>query len=93
MHKDLMIHRPFSQSDLLKGFFEGVNPGWGNWHTPNVAKMNRFHSRDFTTNHRANIRTIISYFEDSEWIVDGGTSEKFFSSKYFYKFRALPRSD
>jgi len=38
-----MIHRPFSQSDYLKGFFEKINPGWGNWNTPNVAKLNKLH--------------------------------------------------
>lgn len=64
-HKDMMVHRPFSQSNFLKPFFERVNPGWGNWNTPNVAKLNKFHDEDYGTYHRANIRTIMSYFEDS----------------------------
>ena len=42
--------------------------------TPNVGIMSKFESKDYRTDHRANIRTIISYHEPSEWIVDGGTS-------------------
>ena len=81
-HKDQMVHRPFSQSPL-KVIFERESPGWGNMNTPNVAKMNKLHNNDYRTYHKANIRIIQSYFEESEWIVDGGISEKFFSSTLF----------
>lgn len=33
--------------------------------TPNVAHMNKFQEKDYRTNHRANLRLIISYAEDS----------------------------
>ena len=42
--------------------------------TINVAVMNKFHEKDYRTNHRANLRLIMSYYEDSEWIIDGGAS-------------------
>ena len=42
--------------------------------TVNVAVMNKFHEKDYRTNHRANLRLIMSYYEDSEWIIDGGAS-------------------
>ena len=38
-----MIHRPFSQSGYLKGFFERIYPGWGNWNTPNVGIIKKLH--------------------------------------------------
>ncbi len=60
-----MIHRPFSFVESLKRFFEREGPGFGNWNTPNVGYMNKFHEKDYRTNHRANIRLIMSYFEDS----------------------------
>ena len=74
-----MVHRPFSNSPLIKSWFEYETAGFGNQNTPNVAAMYRFHDKDYRTNHRANIRLIMSHHEDSEWIVDGGTSEKFYS--------------
>ncbi len=36
---------------------------------------------NFETAHHANLRFIASFHEDSEWIIDGGTSEHVFSSK------------
>lgn len=51
--------------------------------TPNVGSMYKIHMKDYRTNHRANLRLIMSYYEDSEWIIDGGTSEKFYSSTFF----------
>ena len=53
----MMVHRPYGQVPYLKNIYEQVNPGWGNWNTPNVAKLNKFHSEDYGTYHRANIRT------------------------------------
>ena len=73
-HKDMMVHRPFSESNFLKPLFEQVNKGRGNSNTPNLGFMKKFHDEDFSTYIRANIRTVISYYEESEWIVDGGTS-------------------
>ena len=57
-----------------------MNQGWGNFNTPNVGIMKKIKEEDYGTYHRANVRTILSYHEESEWIVDGGTSEKAFSS-------------
>ena len=42
--------------------------------------MYKINQKDYRTNHRANLRLIMSYHEDSEWIIDAGTSEKFYSS-------------
>ena len=70
----MIVHRPYGQVPILKNIYEKINPGWGNWNTPNVAKMNKYHSEDYATYHRANIRTIVSYYEESEWIIDTGIS-------------------
>ena len=69
-----MKHRPFSESDLLKGLFEKYRDGFGTMNTPNVAVMSKFDEKDYRADHRANIRVIMSYHEGSEWIIDGGTS-------------------
>lgn len=84
LHRDYMVHRPFSFSNVLKKIFEWEGVGFGNMNTPNVAWMNKFHEKDYRTNHRANLRVIMSYGEDSEWIIDGGTSEKFYSSNSIF---------
>lgn len=60
-----MKHRPFSESKILKGLFERYRDGFGNMHTPNVAVMSKLEEKDYRTDHRANIRTIISYHEGS----------------------------
>lgn len=74
MHKDLMIHRPFSFVPFLRPFVEHETDGFGNMNTVNVGFMNKFHDKDYRTNHRANLRLIMSYYEDSEWVIDGGSS-------------------
>lgn len=56
-----MVHRPFSNSPL-KPLFEHENPGFGNMNTPNVGVMYKFHLKDYRTNHRANLRLIVSYY-------------------------------
>ena len=80
LHRDAMVHRPFSQVKPLAAFFARESDGWGTQNTPNVGVMTKLHEKDFTSTHRANIRTIISYFEDSEWIIDGGNSEQAYIS-------------
>lgn len=58
---DIIIHRPFSGSDVLRPFYQKRFGGRGNMNTVNVAKMNKLSNGDFSTNHRANVRTIFSY--------------------------------
>lgn len=82
LHKDYMLHRPFSFFKPLQPFVEHLGEGWGNMNTPNVAHMYKLGQKDYRTFHRANIRMILSYYEDSLWIVDGGTSEKWWSKHY-----------
>ena len=84
-----MVHRPFSNVQLIKKWFESDATGWGNMNTPNVAAMYKFHEKDYRTNHRANLRLIMSYYEDSLWIIDGGASEKFYSRNFYVKFSIL----
>jgi acyl-homoserine lactone acylase PvdQ len=40
-HIDANRHLPFKNSPLLSFFYDRTAPGWGNAHTPNVAKMER----------------------------------------------------
>ena len=64
-HKDRMVHRPFSQVKALAPFFERTNEGWGTQNTPNVGFMSKLHFGNLATDHRANIRYIVSFHEDS----------------------------
>lgn len=73
-----MQHRPFGFSAVLARLYSRKVPGRGNIHTVNVGKMNRISQGMFETNHRANIRTIMSFHEDSFVITDGGSSERFY---------------
>ena len=57
-----MIHRPFSFVQPIRHLFENEAAGWGNLNTINVGTMYRFHIKDYRTNHRANLRVIMSYY-------------------------------
>lgn len=48
--------------------------------------MSKLYNGDFTTNHRANIRTIWSWDknEKSYWIADTGINEKFYSRTFLH---------
>ena len=61
-HDDVIVHRPFSNSDVLKTFYEKRFPARGNINTINVAKMNKISYGDFNVYHRANIRQIFSHY-------------------------------
>jgi hypothetical protein len=74
MHQERMIHKPFSQSPILKNLYERNLPGRGNMHTPNVGFMNRISKGDFGNYHKANLRLIMGFNEKSYWIIDGGSS-------------------
>jgi hypothetical protein len=63
-HDDVIIHRPFSGSDVLKPFYEKRFGGRGNLNTVNVARMNKISYGDFTVTNRANIRMIWTYASD-----------------------------
>lgn len=58
-------------------------PGCGNFHTPNVGKMDKLEFGNFDTTHRANLRLLYGYGKEfiDEWIVDGGASENILSGK------------
>jgi acyl-homoserine lactone acylase PvdQ len=82
-HHDTNRHLPFRNSALLSRFYDRESPGFGNFHTPNVGKMEKLEFGNFDTTHRANIRLLFGFGEGfvDEWIVDGGASESVFSSK------------
>ncbi len=63
-HTDIIIHRPFSASEVLKTFYEKRFGGRGNGNTVNVGKMNKLSNGDFSVNHRANIRMIWTHAEN-----------------------------
>lgn len=63
-HIDLIVHRPFSASEVLKPFYEKRFGGRGNVNTVNVAKMSKLSYGDFTVNHRANIRMIWTHSQN-----------------------------
>lgn len=81
-HRDAMHHLPFTKSPL-SFLYDRAFDGFGNMHTLNVGKMNQVGLGNFETSHRANYRAIYSFREDSYWIIDSGSSEKFFSSTIF----------
>ena len=83
LHTDYMEHRPFSRSPFAR-VFERISPGRGNENTPNVGLMRKLPEGDWSANHRAGIRTILTFEEGkSEWIIDSGSSENIFSSKHY----------
>ena len=48
-----------------------------------LCKEDPSHPKVYRTNHRSNLRLIMSYYEDSLWIIDGGASEKFYSRNFY----------
>ena len=73
-HRDIMAHIPLGWHPLLKKIFNREAKGWGNLHTPNVAKCDRIESEDYSTSHRANLRHIFDFGGSSWWIIDGGVN-------------------
>ena len=83
IHHDTNRHLPFRTHNLLSRIFDREAPGFGNFHTPNVGKMDKLEFGNFDTTHHANLRILYGYGKDfvDEWIVDGGASENILSGK------------